>query len=197
LSGVGLHHLPRNNFARKVTQMDVKKIFTTRNQEISKNRVGLRQKIWPGVKDTQLWNRKQQDGYTTMPRTMPLILSILDSLTPKGFPVAGVYLDLWCRVFDESFVVLNRPEDMAFTSGFTGQRRLQAWRKRLDLLQKLGFIKLAEGSNGKYSFALILNPHLVILSIRRKDISRIPKNLFNVLAERAREVKAKDFMDGK
>lgn len=177
--------------------MALKNVFTTRNQEISKNQVGLREKIWPKVKESQLWNRKKQDGYTTMPRTMPIILSILDSLTPSGCPASRVYLDLWCRVFDESFVVLNKPDDMAFTSGFTGQRRLQPWKKRLYLLHKLGFIKLAEGSNGKYSFALILNPHLVIHNIRRKDISQIPKNLFNKLAERAMEVKAKDFMDAK
>jgi hypothetical protein len=166
------------------------------NREISKSQIGLRQTLWPKVKESQLWNRKKQDGYTTIPRTMPLILSILNCLTPSGCPAAGVYLDLWCRVFDESFVTLNKPDDMAFTSGFTGQRRLQAWRKRLDLLQKLGFIKLADGSNGKYSYALILNPHKVILAINRNNSSRIPRNLFNVLADRAREVKAKDFTEG-
>jgi hypothetical protein len=168
----------------------------SRNKQISNSQFELRETLFPKIKEAQLWNRKKQTGFTTIPRTMPLILSIVTCISGSGVSAAKVYFDLWSRVFDESFVTLNKQEEMAFTSGFTGQRRLQTWRTQIDILQKLGFIKLAEGPNGPRSYALILNPHKVIRAIHAKDNSRIPKELFNTLASRAMEVKARDFSDG-
>ena len=138
-----------------------------------------------------LWHRKKKQGFVTIPRTMPLIINIIDSLAPKGKPVGGTYLDLWCRVFDEMIVNLDKPQDMAFSAGFRGQRGVQTWNGRIVILSRLGFIRLAPGSNGARSYALILNPYTVIKSRR----SKIEKALFNVLAERAATIKANDLTD--
>jgi hypothetical protein len=166
-----------------------------RNKKISGNQLVLRKKLWPDVKETDLWDKKKHDGWTTIPRTMPLILDIVDSLSPRGCPASGVYFDLWCRVFDENFVTLGKPLEMAFTSGFHGQRREQAWTQRIDLLDKLGFIRLAGGLSGKRSYALILNPHKVINALRRKSVANVSKDLYDALAARAVEVKANDFTE--
>jgi len=164
----------------------------SRNKTIGQRQLGLRSKLWPEVKGEDLWDRKSHDGYTTLPRTMPLILEIMDSLSP-GFPVSSTYLDLWCRAFDEFFVTISNPSDVAFSSGFQGQRRAQAWNKRIDILAEHGFIKLAAGASGPRSYALIMNPHRVINALHGQHPSRIPKDLYNTLVARGIQIGEKDF----
>jgi hypothetical protein len=112
----------------------------------------------------------------------------MDCLAPKGKPVSGVYLDLWCRTFDEMVMTLDKPHDMAFSAGFAGQRAVQTWGDRIDILANLGFIKVAPGSHGRRSYALIINPYLVIKDLR----SKIDRAIYNALAERAAVIKADD-----
>src|SRR5262245_8491422 len=81
----------------------------------------LRHELWPNIPDDALWLRKKSNGFTTIPRTIPLIMGIMDVLS-KGKPVSSTYLDIWCRAFDECIVVLNKRTEMAFSAGFTGQR---------------------------------------------------------------------------
>jgi hypothetical protein len=38
---------------------------------------------------------------------MPLPMNIMDDLSGKGFPVGQVYFEMWCRLFDECFLVLK------------------------------------------------------------------------------------------
>ncbi len=92
---------------------------------------------------------------------MPLILSIMDDLA-NGQPVGMTYLELWGRAFDECFVTLSKPREMAFHAGFVGQRAERTWRGRMKIFADLGFIDLQPGPSGAMSYALILNPYLVI-----------------------------------
>jgi hypothetical protein len=94
--------------------------------------------------------RQKHDGFTTLPRTMPIILSIMDDLA-NGHPVSTTYLELWCRVFDEGFVTLSKPREMAFHAGFTGQRGERTWRARIKILADLGFIDVRPGASGPMS----------------------------------------------
>lgn len=48
-------------------------------------RVEGQKKLWPGVADDMLWNPKSRAGYIAAPRLMPLMMSILDDLSGKGF----------------------------------------------------------------------------------------------------------------
>jgi hypothetical protein len=77
---------------------------------------------------------------------------------------------------------------MAFSSGFTGQRGSQTWAVRIDILAKLGFIKIAPGASGPRSFALILNPYFVIQKIK----PQISADLYNALVARANAIGADD-----
>ena len=108
----------------------------------------MRNALWPDVDRNQLWHRKTSDGWVTLPRAFPLILRIMDILAPNGKPVSSTYLDLWCRTFDDSFVVASKPRDMAFYAGFTGERAQHTWITRVRQLAELGFIRTAEGSTG-------------------------------------------------
>ena len=69
----------------------------------------LRKDFWPDIKDEDLWDRLRNDGFTTVPRTMALIMGIIDGLSNKGQPAGQAYFVLWCHVFYESFVTIDNP----------------------------------------------------------------------------------------
>jgi hypothetical protein len=118
----------------------------------------LRDTLFPGVGEDRLWLRTQNTGFTTIPRTMPLIGQIMDQLSGKGFPVFMTYLTLWCWVFDEALVEIRSPREMAHEAGFTGPRAEGTWRSRMRKLQELGFIKAKPGLLGEFQYVLLLNP---------------------------------------
>ena len=119
---------------------------------IADKRLGLRSKIWPDLDEDKLWLRTRAKGFTTIPRTLPLVLRILDSLS-RGRPLSSVYLDLWARVHDECIVQISNPRERAFYSGFSGQRAVLVWRERMQKLADLGFIDAKPGANGPFSMS--------------------------------------------
>jgi hypothetical protein len=131
-----------------------------------RRRLKLRDELWPDVAEDQLWDRTSFTGFTTIPRTIPLILRIIDSLDKK---TAGrVYLDLWCRAFDDYVVEVRDEYEAAFASGYEGQRAIRTWRERLDVLERLGFIRTTKTPHGAYRYVLILEPHQVIADLQAK-----------------------------
>jgi hypothetical protein len=159
---------------------------------ITERQLNVRAQLWPDLRDEDLWNHTKSKGFTNVPRAMPFILLIMDSLAPKHHPVSSVYLDLWCRQFDEKFVGLKNPREMAFASGFNGQRAERTWLDRIKTLATLGFISVKPGPQGPYSYALILNPFKVILRVREKAPEAVSEALFNTLLSRVAEVGALD-----
>ncbi len=111
----------------------------------------------------------------------------MDDLS-KGQPVSSTYLELWCRTFDENFVTLSKPREMAFHAGFDGQRAERTWRSRLDILQRLNFISLKEGPSGPVSYALIWNPYKVIKHHYEMKTPSLRLDKYNALLERMSEV---------
>ena len=127
-------------------------------RSVADRRKRLRTALWPAVTDDQLWLRTQNTGFTTIPRTMPLIGQILDQLSGKGFPLFSTYLTLWCWVFDEATVEIRNPREMAHEAGFSGPRAEATWRSRMRRLQELEFIKVKAGLAGEFQFVLLMNP---------------------------------------
>ncbi|MHB8523143.1 MAG: hypothetical protein ACYDH9_20655 [Limisphaerales bacterium] len=164
------------------------------NSKISERQIQLRRQLWPHLTDADLWLRLRSKGFTTIPRTMPLILRAMDALS-KGKPVSPVYLELWCRTFDECFVVLNKPTEMAFGSGFAGQRADQTWLSRVKILSTLGFIDTQPGPSGPVSYAVLLNPYKIIMKHHRLNTPGMTAGLYNALVARANEIGARDLME--
>lgn len=160
-------------------------------KKIAQRQLELRARLWPTVTDGHLWLRKYHNGFTTIPRSMPLIMSIIDDLA--GGPVSMAYLELWCRAFDEGFVTLSRPREIAFHAGFDGQRGERTWRSKMKLLVELGFVEIQSGPSGQMSYALVLNPYLVIRRLRDHKRSGLREDKYNALIERAGEIGAEDF----
>ena len=124
---------------------------------------------------------------------MPLIMNIMDDLAGKGFPVGQTYFELWCRLYDELFLTLNRPEEMAFYAGFTGQRAVRTWKDRVRRLAQLGFIDLKSGPLGDMSYAVFFNPYHVI---KRAYLSKlVAEDKYRALVIRANEIGAFDLDD--
>lgn len=155
----------------------------------------LREKLWPDVDfEKQLWHRKRNDGFITIPRTMPLIMSIIDDLS-KGGPAGMTYAELWCRSFDEMYVSLSKSKEMAFCSGFIGQRAERTWAEKVRKLAELGFIKIKGGQAGQLSHALIMNPYLVIKKLHDDKVAGLSQEKYDALVERAVEINATDLDD--
>lgn len=156
-------------------------------KKIAQRQLELRMRLWSDVGPEWLWDRHVNHGFTTIPRCMPIILSIMDDLA-KGQPISMTYLELWCRSFDEVFVVLSKPQATAFHAGFSGQRAERTWRARLKLLEDLKFILLKEGPSGPASYALILNPYKIIDHHHREKHPGLREDKWNALIERMSEV---------
>jgi len=166
-----------------------------RAKKMSEKTMELRDQLWPKINPDLLWNRKERDGFTTMPRPMPHILRIIDSLGGKGEPVSRVYLSLWFRVFDPMLVTIQNEKEMAFEAGFSGQRAVTMWHSRMRSLVKTGFIEAKPGPSGEFNHVLIFNPYLVIKKLEKAKKIADPL-LYNALFARAQEVGADDLKEG-
>lgn len=157
---------------------------------IAKKQLALRDHLWPGLAPF-LWDRKAHKGFTTIPKTMPLILRIMDEMT-KGAPVSSTYMTLWCSTWDNGFVHVIKPSEMAFASGFGGQRGEHTWAARMKKLEELRFISLTAGRAGPMTHALIHNPHLTLRGHHDNKTPGLMEASFNALVALALEVGAMD-----
>ena len=87
-------------------------------------------------------------------------------------------------------------KEIAFHSGFTGQRAERTWAEKIRKLDELGFISVREGQAGSLSHALVLNPYLIVKRLYEGKKHSISKEKYNALVERAIEIGAgEDFED--
>lgn len=85
------------------------------NNAITQKQLAQRELLWPGA-EPWLWDRLANKGFATVPKTMPLILQIMDDLS-NGKPLSSTYLGLWCETWDNSMVNASKHQDMAHAQG--------------------------------------------------------------------------------
>lgn len=151
----------------------------------------LRDGLWHDAA-ARIWDYNASPGWLNIPRSMPVIMRILDSLT-KGQPVSATYLELWCRTYNDGFVTASRPREMAFFSGFDGERAQRTWLSRITKLHELGFIDVKEGPSGPVNYILVENPYTPLKRLR--DDGMISDRLWNALIARMIEIGADDLDD--
>ena len=161
-------------------------------KKIDKQRRQLRDSLWPDMSD-KLWHYQTSQGWLNVPRAMPLLLRAMDMLSPKGKPVSATYLDLWCRTYNNSFVVVSNPLDMAFCSGFSGERGRHTWIARIRQLEVSGFILVEPGPSGPVNYVLLKNPFHVLR--RYIDEDKLPPQVANALRARMADIGATDLDD--
>lgn len=161
---------------------------------MSQGRLTLRRQLWPTVLEQDLWHRKRNTGFGTVPRALPIINMIMDGMN-KGYPVSSVYTDLWCRAPDEMFIQLQSHTGLAFSAGFEGERGQRSWRDRIRRLRDQEFIDVKPGQFGDLSYAIIFNPYYVIRRHHEAGHPAVTEARYNALMARAEEIGAEDFAD--
>lgn len=124
---------------------------------------------FPEVPPTLLWRRKSNDGFTTVPRTLPIAMQAIDA-TSKGAPAGHSLFCLWARAPDNPLIVVENPATFAAEAAFTGERLVDTWRKRMRVLRALRFILTKAGDSGEFHFILLLNPNIALELMRRDKL---------------------------
>jgi len=134
------------------------------------------------------WNRHDEKGFTTIPRTLPLIATLIRHLTKRG-DASRAYLDLWGRaLYDTGFIVINDEEEMADSCGYGGTRKVRTWRERVDVLVDLGLIEIAPKGKRKFGYIFIVHPHDVVQRLRRGK--KVPDWWWSLFDTRIAEIRA-------
>jgi hypothetical protein len=163
--------------------------------KMKEKREKMRATAFPALDEVRVWdvkNKKRTKGYTSIPRTMPLIGQIMDGLAGKGKPVSSTFLELWCRSDEQGFLTLSKPGETAFASGYSGERGISTWKERVRKLEELGFIATAAGVSSDLNYVQIWNPYLVIKDHADKGTEGFSTRHYHALAERVLEIGAID-----
>lgn len=154
----------------------------------SQRRTQKMRELFPDITKEMLWSRKRHDGFATLPRTMPLVMKIIDARSEKGQPAGHTLFCLWARAMDHPYVVIDRPKIYAAETGLIGERAENTWKKRMATLVKLGFIAAKEGTAGTYHHVVLLNPNVTVA--RLHDKGEVQGVTWEFFKERAEEVGA-------
>ncbi|MER9591955.1 hypothetical protein NKI94_24535 [Mesorhizobium australicum] len=123
--------------------------------------------LFPDYAEEWVWRRKTNDGYTTLPRTLPIAMQAID-LQSKGTPAGHTLFCLWARSPDHPLVAIENPATFAAEAGFAGERAVDTWRKRMKRLRDLLFIDTKPGASGEFHFVLLLNPNAAVETMRSR-----------------------------
>jgi hypothetical protein len=113
---------------------------------------------FPGLPVEMLWRRKANDGFTTLPRSLPIVMQAID-MQSKGTPAGHTLFCLWARSPDHPFLTIENATTFAAEAGFVGERAVDTWRKRMKCLRDLGMIVTKPGPTGDFHYVLLLNPN--------------------------------------
>lgn len=142
---------------------------------------------FPNFSEALVWHRKRNDGYTTIPRTLPLAMQAIDDQT-KGQPAGHTLFCLWTRSPDHALVTIENPATFACEAGFVGPRAVDTWRRRMKQLRELGFIQTKRGPSGEFHYVLLINPNAGIEGLRSKK--SIQEGLYARFIDRLGEIGA-------
>jgi hypothetical protein len=187
--------------------LDASAIFgaTALNEKQTKKRASkakqsslkMRAHLWPEIQDSALWLREDdtRKGFTTMPRTMPMFVNLIQDVSKhvangKSVPAGKSYLVLWCRVFDEGFLKIDQEATAALEAGYTGERNVTTWREHMRVLKDLGFIDYRPGPGGPCQYVLLLNPYRAVKVLRQNGW--LQEDTYTALYQRALEIGATD-----
>jgi hypothetical protein len=80
----------------------------------------------------------------------------------KGQPAGHTLFCLWARSPDHPMVTIENPATFAAEAGFSGERAVDTWRRRMKRLVELQFIIAKKGPAGDFSYVLLLNPNVAM-----------------------------------
>lgn len=162
--------------AKKITAFDTK-------------RQARRDALWPGSVE-EIYDKSDESGFCTIPRTMSLIAVLIRALSKKD--PSRIYIDLWSRQRDDGFIDVEDPEELAQSSGYPqAPRNVRTWREGIEDLVRLGFIKTSPRGTRKHKYILLLHPHDVVERIHDTEPGRIPEWWWSLFTNRVLDIGAK------
>jgi hypothetical protein len=148
---------------------------------------------FPGTDPRFMWHRKRNDGFTTIPRTMPIVMQAVDEAS-KGTPPGHVLFCLWARSPDNPLLTIENPATFAAEAGFSGERIVDTWRKRMKKLRDHGMILTKKGATGEFHHVLLLNPNTGVETMRTHR--NVSDDLYGRFIDRMAEVGAYGEIEG-
>lgn len=142
---------------------------------------------FPSMPDVWVWRRKTNDGYTTIPRTIPIVMQAID-MQSKGQPAGHTLFCLWTRSPDHPLITIENTATFASEAGFIGERAVDTWRRRMKKLRELSFIKTKPGPSGEFHYVLLLNPNIAMEWMRGNNL--IQDGLYSRFIERVIDIGA-------
>lgn len=142
---------------------------------------------FPGFPAQWLWRRSSNHGFSTIPRTLPIAMQAIDDQS-KGHPAGHTLFCLWARSPDHPVVTIENPATFAGEAGFSGERAVDTWRRRMKKLRELNFIATKEGTSGEFHYVLLLNPNVAIKWMHGHKL--IQDGLYGRFLERAADIGA-------
>lgn len=130
-----------------------------------KQRLQMRQALWPDA-EAEVWSRHNEDGFATIPRLLPLVMTLMDELE-SGY-ISRVYVDLWARAYDDGLIEIDDEGEFAFGSGFVSNRAVRTWSEYMLKLQKLGLIRIKPSGNKEIGYVLLIHPLKAAVRIIKK-----------------------------
>lgn len=142
---------------------------------------------FPSFPSVFIWHRKTKDGFTTIPRTMPIVMQAID-VQSKGNPAGHTLMCLWARSPDTPFLLIENPATFAAEAGFQGERAVDTWRKRMKRLRELFMIQTKPGPSGEFHYVLLTNPNSAVEWMRTHGL--VQEGLYARFIDRLMEVGA-------
>lgn len=142
---------------------------------------------FPDAPAVWLWHRKTNDGYISIPRTLPIAMQAIDAQT-KGQPAGHTLFCLWSRSPDHALITIENPVTFASEAGFVGERAVDTWRRRMKSLRDLRFIHTKKGPSGDFHYVMLSNPNVATEWMR--DAKLIQDGLYARFIDRVIEIGA-------
>lgn len=156
---------------------------------VAKRREEIRQEYWP---KEDLWTGEKEIGWFSVPRSLPLVLTLLSSKAISGGKDPSfVYLELLSRQRGEGVIEMAHEADHAFASGYDGSRAVRTWQERISILEKAGFIRTVKVGNQRYRYAAIVHPTAAVQRLR--SMGKIPDEWWGAYLANKRETKEATF----
>jgi hypothetical protein len=122
-------------------------------------------------------------GWTQMPRTIPMIASLIDELC--GRDKAGrLYITLWAYEFGDGFVEVPDPAILALEAGYVTNRAERSFHERMTILRELGLVRAAPLGLREFGYVLLLDPHHVIAKMYYKKPGKVPPHWWTAFVAR-------------
>ena len=158
---------------------------TTKRLKMSERAEQQLQLHFPNWAPEWLWRRKSNDGYTTLPRTLPIVMQAVDDQS-KGQPAGHTLFCLWARSPDHPFVTIENPATFAAEAGFDGVRAVDTWRRRMRRLRELNLIVNKKGPSGDFHYVLLMNPNVALELMKINNL--VQTDLYARFMDRLTEV---------